>query len=472
MALLNEAAAAAVAGELGTAASAAIYCNIVGTCRGLSDYGRASEWIDAAKRWCERASMTAYPGTCRVYRAEVMRLRGVWVEAETDARAACEELRRYPSMAREAFYELGEIRLRVGDLKGAEQALRQAHEMGHDPQPALALVRLEQGQLDSAAAMIRRALAEHDSDRLTRARLLPAHVEIALAQADLSTASSAVEEMEAVAATYGTAVLRATALSLRGTLQQAEADPEAALRSVRQGLRLWQEIDAPYEAARARVCLAAIYRDTGDEESARLELESARATFERLGATLAARRARELLDAGSSGGARTSAPARATKTFMFSDIVNSTPLIEAIGDRAWDDLLNWHDKTLRSLFASHGAEEFKHGGDGFAVAFENARSAVDCAIAIQGSLAEHRRKHGFALQVRIGLHTAEVTRRGADYGGKGVHEAARIGSLAGAEEIIASLATVEAAGLQAADSREVALKGIKKPVSVVPINWC
>jgi class 3 adenylate cyclase len=472
MALLNEAATAAVAGELGTVASATVYCNIVGTCRGLSDYGRASEWIDAAKRWCERTAMATYPGTCRVYRAEVMRLRGVWAEAEADAQAACHELRRYPLMAREALYELGEIRLRTGNLAGAEELFRQAHEMGREPQPGLALIRFAQGQTESAAAMIRRALAEHDTDRMARARLLPAQAEIALARADLETARSAVEEMEAIAATYGTTVLRATALCLRGMLQQAEGEPESALRNLRQGLRLWQEIDAPYEVARARVCGAIIYRATGDEESARLELESARSTFERLGAQLAAAKARELLDAGASGTNLTVSPPRATKTFMFSDIVNSTPLIEAIGDRAWDDLLNWHDKTLRILFASHGGEAFKHGGDGFAVAFDSARSAIDCAMAIQSRLAEHRRNHGFALQVRIGLHTSEATKRGADYGGKGVHEAARIGALAGAEEIIASVRTVEAAGMQAVESRAVVLKGIAQPVNVVPIYWC
>ena len=472
MGLLNEAAAAAVAGELGTAASAVIYCNIVGTCRGLSDYGKASEWIDAAKRWCERTAMSTYPGTCRVYRAEVMRLRGVWAEAETDARAACEELRRYPSMAREAFYELGEIRLRIGDLAGAEQALRQAHEMGRDVQPALALVRLAEGQIESAAAMIRRALADHD-DRLARARLLPAQIEIAIARAEPESARSAVEEMETTAATYGTTVLRATALCCRGMLQLAQDDPESALQNLRQGLRLWQEVDAPYDAARARMCAAAAYRAAGDEESARLELESARSTFERLGAELAAQRARELLAVGTAKGDRVASPARATKTFMFSDIVNSTPLVEAIGDRAWDDLLNWHDKTLRSLFASHGGEEFKHAGDGFAVAFESARRAIECAIAIQKSLSDHRRNHGFAVQVRIGLHTSEVTRRGSDYGGRGVHQAARIGALAEAEEIVAGLETVDAAGpdISASEPRSVLLKGISEPVSVVAINW-
>jgi class 3 adenylate cyclase len=319
--------------------------------------------------------------------------------------------------------------------------------------------------------MIRRAVAEHDSDRLTLARLLPAQAEIAIKGADLTTARTAADEMDAVAATYSTTVLRATALCLRGMVQHQEGDGESAIRSLRQGLRLWQEIDAPYDAARARVSAAIVYRASGDEESARLELESAHSTFERLGATLAARNARGLLESGASGSDRVAEPSRATKTFMFSDIVNSTPLVEAIGDRAWDDLLNWHDKTLRALFERHDGEEFKHAGDGFAVAFDSAESAVNCAVAIQSSLAEHRRNHGFALQVRIGLHTSEVTRRGADYGGKGVHEAARISALAGAEEIIASLPTAEGAGISAAGSRSVTLKGIAQPVDIVPITW-
>ncbi len=471
MALLDEAAAGAVAGELGMLASATIYCNIVGTSRNLSDYGRASDWIDAAKRWCDRTAIATYPGTCRVHRAEVMRLRGVWAEAEADAQKAADELRHYPVMAREAFYELGEIRLRTGDLKLAEEALRQAHEMGREPQPGLALVRLAQGQTAEASAMMRRALAEPDSNRLARARLLPAQVEITLAMGDSEAALAAVEEMEGIAATYGTSVLRALAGCARGALQMAEGEAAAALGSLRQSLRLWQEIDAPYEGARARVAMAAAYRASGDDASARLELDAALSAFERLGAALDTRRVRELLETGAGDGGRSVAPSRATKTFMFSDIVNSTPLIGAIGDLAWNDLLNWHDKTLRSLFSAHAGEEFKHGGDGFAVAFESARAAVDCAVAIQSSLAEHRRNHGFALQVRIGLHTSEATRRGTDYGGKGVHAAARIGGLAGAEEIIACLETVEAAGVSASEPRSVTLKGISEPVRVVAINW-
>ena len=89
---------------------------------------------------------------------------------------------------------------------------------------------------------------------------------------------------------------------------------------------------------------------------------------------------------------------------MFTDIVGSTALVEAIGDEAWHDLLRWHDEALRRCFASNDGEEVDHTGDGFFVAFPDARTALACAIAIQRTLADHRRAHGFAPQVRIGVH--------------------------------------------------------------------
>src|SRR2546428_4034137 len=270
LALLDEAAAAAVAGELTVRSSAMIYCTMVGTCRGLYDYGRAGEWIDAARRWCDDASLSYYPGTCRVNRAEIRRLRGAYAEAEKDAQLARDELRPFPALAREALYELGEIRLRTGDLAKAEEAFRQAHELGRDPQPGLALVRLAQGDVEAAFAMINPSLAEQTWERLGRARLLPAQVQIAIAAQDLPTARAAAEEMEAIAATYGTAVLRAMAFCTRGELQLAAGETRPALEPLRHGLRLWQEIDAPYDGARARLLIAAAYRASGAEGSAAL----------------------------------------------------------------------------------------------------------------------------------------------------------------------------------------------------------
>ena len=95
---------------------------------------------------------------------------------------------------------------------------------------------------------------------------------------------------------------------------------------------------------------------------------------------------------------------------MFTDIVGSTALVEAIGDEAWHDLLRWHDEALRRCFATSDGEEVHRTGDGFFVAFSDAHSALGCAVAIQRTLADHRRDHGFAPGVRVGIHSAEATR--------------------------------------------------------------
>jgi class 3 adenylate cyclase len=158
---------------------------------------------------------------------------------------------------------------------------------------------------------------------------------------------------------------------------------------------------------------------------------------------------------------------------MITDIVKSTPLVEAIGDEAWGDLIRWHDQTLRSLFASHGGQEIDHAGDGFFVSFEDATSAIDCAVAVQRTLADHRRDHGFSPQVRIGLHRAEVLRTGGALRGKGVHEAARIASIAEGGQILASHAVIEAGSSRfpASEPKSVRLKGTSKPVQVSTIEW-
>jgi class 3 adenylate cyclase len=158
---------------------------------------------------------------------------------------------------------------------------------------------------------------------------------------------------------------------------------------------------------------------------------------------------------------------------MFTDIVRSTNLIEAIGDESWQDLLRWHNQALRALLREHGGEEVDHTGDGFFVAFAEPAAALRCAAAIQRSLAEHRRAHGFAPKVRIGLHEAEATREGQKYLGRGVHLAARIGALADADEILASEEIFSACPgiLPASGAREVTLKGITAPVRVVSIDW-
>lgn len=162
---------------------------------------------------------------------------------------------------------------------------------------------------------------------------------------------------------------------------------------------------------------------------------------------------------------------RVVKTFMFTDIVSSTGLAELLGDEAWSTLLRWHDETLRGLFATHRGQEVVATGDGFFVGFDSPDEALSCAVAIQRTLAAHRRDHGFAPQVRVGIHLADATQVGQNYQGKGVNQASRIASLAGGSEIVASAETVAGTRYRTSGQRSVELKGISQPVDVVSIEW-
>ncbi len=320
---------------------------------------------------------------------------------------------------------------------------------------------------------IKRALADQSLSPLIRARRLPAQVEIALSAGDLNSARSATAELEGIAKTYRASAFDAGAVCARGALALAEGDTSMACRCLREGLRLWQEVDAPYEVARARMLLATACGAEGDDETATLELQAAHSSFERLGAVPDARRAADALgrDA-TAAGAELRATSESIRTFMFTDIVKSTALVEAIGDEAWEDLLRWHDVTLRALFAGHGGEEIDHAGDGFFVAFKSTPPAIECAVAIQRALADHRRLHGFAPQVRIGLHAAKAAYSNFQYKGKGVHQAARIAALAEAGEILVSQETLkDLARFVVSKPRKVMLRGISDPVQVATIDW-
>jgi class 3 adenylate cyclase len=470
LSLIDEGTAAAVGGELTPFIAGSIYCITLGVCRSVADYRRAGEWTEVVARWCERQSITGFPGVCRIQRAEIMRLRGALPEAEAEARQALTELLAFGRLpqAGAGSYEIGEVRLRIGDLDGAEEAFERAHQLGYDPLPGMALLRLARGRTDAARASIATALATAE-DPLPRARLLSARVEIALAAHDLADAREAADELGEIASTFNAPMLSAAAHQALGAALTYEEDAAGAIAELRKAVRLWTEMDTPFEAAQARRWLAVAYRASGDEASAVLELRAAKDAFERLGARLEGERCDEMIRAGE----EREAGRRVVRTFMFTDIVGSTNLVETLGDQAWEDVLRWHDETLRTLIGSHRGEVVHTTGDGFFASFGDAAAAASCAVAIQLRLAEHRRKHGFAPAVRIGLHSAEATVIADDYAGLGVHEAARVGALAEGGEILATVSSTEGETIPfaVANEREVSLKGLAQPVRVVTIDW-
>jgi class 3 adenylate cyclase len=293
-------------------------------------------------------------------------------------------------------------------------------------------------------------------------------VEVALAAGAIDVASAAADELDAIVEAYSTPALDATRLVARGRVHLAQGDVSGAADELRHAIRAWREVGAPFEVARTRAVLAHVLRALDDDDAADLELQAALTEFERLGARIDAQAAQRDLQAAME---RRRGPSQTRMTFMFTDIVGSTKLAEALGDEAWDRLLRWHDDTLRALVTAGGGEIVKSTGDGFFAAFGGAHPAVDCAVSIQRALADHRRTSGFALSVRIGLHTAEASRRGTDYSGVGVHTAARVADLAGPGEILATTETLVEAGIDGTGAREATVKGVTAPVAVATVAW-
>ncbi len=285
--LVDETMVAVTAGELSPVVAGIVYCNTIAFCRDVYELRRAREWTDALTRWCEQQpDMVAHQGLCLVHRAEIMTLGGAWGDALEEARRVAERYTQGVLNQRalgHAAYRQGEVHRLQGDFSAAEDAYRNASRLGREPQPGLAVMRLAQGKGDAAAAAMRRALNE-TALSLQRAALLPAHVEILVAIGDIREARVACDELADIARRQGSQALAAMAAHAEGAVALAEGATHSALASLRRALDSWQDLEAPYDAARARILIAQACAALGDEETASLELDAARDMLFRLGA--------------------------------------------------------------------------------------------------------------------------------------------------------------------------------------------
>jgi DNA-binding CsgD family transcriptional regulator len=286
MALLDEAMAHVLAGEVVPDWAGNVYCHLMSTCHELGDLRRARQWVEATSSWLDTLpAAVLFTGICRVHRSQVLQETGHWAESEREAARVCTDLGGIAGQAAaEGHYQLGELARLRGDRVAAERAYRQAHRLGGSPQPGLALLRLAQGRIDAARASVRTALIAETANRLVRARLLAAEAEIALAAGARDRAAAAAGELTDIAERYASPGFTAAARHWTGAVLLARDRAGAALPVLHEARRAWQELQAPYDCARVRVLLADACRRLGDADGAELELAAAAEVFARLGA--------------------------------------------------------------------------------------------------------------------------------------------------------------------------------------------
>jgi DNA-binding CsgD family transcriptional regulator len=296
LALLDEAMLAVASGAVSPIPSGIIYCGAIVICQAAFDPRRAQEWTAALHGWCEQQpDLVAFAGDCLVHRAENMELRGEWADALEELGRAEQRARRAgnPRVAAQAAYRRGEIHRLRGELTAAEDAFREASRGGCEPQPGLALLRLAQGDVSAAVAAIGRVVSE-TSDPAKRASLLPALAEVMLAAGDIEAARAAHRELEQIAGERTSDMLATMHAQTCGAVELAAGDPGSALPALRRALHGWQDLGAPYEAARVRLLVAAACSALGDEDSATLERDAARDVFDKLGAAPPGEQARDV----------------------------------------------------------------------------------------------------------------------------------------------------------------------------------
>ena len=317
--LFDEVMVAATVGDVSPIGVCVLYCAVLDACHQLFDVERSREWTAAFSRWCgAQPDLVPFRGQCLVHRAEIMRLSGAWPQAAEEAERACDLLSRLASAgatvapgdvpqskypAGTAYYELAELARVRGDFAGAEEAYRQASLYGQSPEPGLARLRLVQRRHSTAERAIRRVLGQ-PLPRWRRADALAACVDIMLEVRATPAARAAANELAALAEETGAPMLRASSAFATGRVLLAEGDAAGALTALRSAWAGWQELEAPYEAARARVLMGVACRSLGDDDAAELELDAARRVLRRLGAAPELARADDLVRAAERTGAR------------------------------------------------------------------------------------------------------------------------------------------------------------------------
>lgn len=286
IAAMDEAGVSVIASGLAAWAGGLVYCAVIHSCMARADWHRASQWTNQFTRWCEDHGHAAFPGLCRLHRAEVLCVRGELAQAEEEARVSLQALARCSRWAEgEAWHVLGDVLLAKGNYAEAREAFNTAYAQGWDPHPGLALLEYAEGHAALAERLLKHALEDKAwMNGARRGTLLAYYAIIASALGETEAARAALQEIEERPDLVSSSALRALVLRANGELAAAQQQPQKAISQLRSAIRAWEQIDARLPAAQVRCRLADVLAAEGEMESAMQELTTAAKLFQEAGA--------------------------------------------------------------------------------------------------------------------------------------------------------------------------------------------
>jgi DNA-binding winged helix-turn-helix (wHTH) protein len=286
--LQDEAGAAVLTGSVTPLLGGLVYCGLLGGCCNTGDWPRAGEWCETFTGWCRRNGMQRFSGPCLLHRVEVFIARGELDRAESELQEGGETIEMSSaSVGADAKRFLADVLLLRGEFDKAETAYRAAYESGSDPHPGYALLLQRRGQPQAAIRALRRcAEGVAWASRERKPLYLAFAATIAAQSGDTDTALEIIGELERHPDSWTVGTTRAHVQRAKAEACFAQRDPEQAVRLFRDALRTYQDMDAPLEAAQARLRLADALLAVGDPGGAVLELESADAVLARSEARL------------------------------------------------------------------------------------------------------------------------------------------------------------------------------------------
>ena len=288
MALMDEAMLAAMAGDVTPMVVGRSFCNMLAVCDQTGDIRRAGQWSEAADRWCSENEHGPYPGVCRIFKAELLWHKGEWVRAESEVMRASTELGMLTDVIGEAWYQYGEMRLRVGDDTKAEEAFQNALARGREPVPGYALLLARRGDVGSGIDLLERTLRSSGLTPWARARMLPALIQLTLEAGETNKAETAVADLDEIGRVARSDLFTAQARAGAGRIATARGELSRAIDALKDALKTFTTLGLPFESALVRTDLATAYRADGAASLADMELRTALAEFERLGAVVQA----------------------------------------------------------------------------------------------------------------------------------------------------------------------------------------